>query len=214
MLSRDPTWITYLAATAADLKAAAPPVRQAPTITVATIVALELYVISSDEPAYLRGIAWIALLMVYCSLRTDDAQGILPNSCVLSNLGFKAVLGRTKTTGADRRNHLVLIFIERGIFRKPLLAVINEISDPRWPRAPMCDFQPTAELCPILVTVAQGAAAPAAKNLEPDIGIHHTTEVFHHREVSLANEARQQNCIFLTILPLHGCPLRIVDVTS
>ena len=74
MLSRDPTWISYLAATTADLKAAAPPARQAPMITVATIVALELYVISSDEPAYLRGIAWIALLMVYCSLRTDDVQ--------------------------------------------------------------------------------------------------------------------------------------------
>ena len=115
MLSRDPTWISYLAATTADLKAAAPPARQAPMITVATIVALELYVISSDEPAYLRGIAWIALLMVYCSLRTDAVQGILPNSCVLSNLGFKAVLGRTKTTGADRRNHLVPIFIERSI---------------------------------------------------------------------------------------------------
>ena len=99
MLSRDPTWISYLAATTADLKAAAPPVRQAPMITVATIAAPESHVISSDEPAYLRGMAWIALLMVYCSLRTDDVQGMLPNSCVLSNLGFKAVLGRTKTRG-------------------------------------------------------------------------------------------------------------------
>ena len=69
---------------------------------------------NEEEPSFLRAIAWVALLMVYCTLRLDDAQGLVPDSMTLTDAGFRAVLGRTKTTGADRRNCEVPVFLERS----------------------------------------------------------------------------------------------------
>ena len=112
MLSRDKTWLAHLAARTAELVAASPPTKQAPMYTVATVVALECYVVS-EAPEYARALAWVALLMVYCSLRADDVQGIIPDSMELSAQGFKARLGRTKTTGPDRRCKEVQIFVHR-----------------------------------------------------------------------------------------------------
>ena len=114
MLSKDVTWLSQLAAMTAELTAEQAPVKQAPMLTVAMVMALELYVVSEEEPSFLRAIAWVALLMVYCTLRLDDVQGLVPDSMTLTDAGFRAVLGRTKTTGADRRNYEVPVFLERS----------------------------------------------------------------------------------------------------
>ena len=84
-------------------------------LTVAIILSLELYVLDKESPPYFRGLAWAVLVMVFCCLRVDDLQGVLPATMSLTTLGFRAVLGRTKTTGTDRRNHEVSIFIERSV---------------------------------------------------------------------------------------------------
>ena len=115
MLSRDPTWLAQLASMTADLTSQQPPVKQAPMLTVAIILSLELYVLDKESPPYFRGLAWAVLVMVFCCLRVDDLQGVLPATMSLTTLGFRAVLGRTKTTGTDRRNHEVSIFIERSV---------------------------------------------------------------------------------------------------
>ena len=115
MFCKDATWLSHRASLNADLRTAAPPVQQAPMLTVAMVVSLELHVMKEDEPPFARGIAWIALLMVYCSLRTDDAQAIVPGSLCLTRVGLRGVLGRTKTTGTDRRNREVPIFVERSV---------------------------------------------------------------------------------------------------
>ena len=115
MFSRDPTWLAQLASMTADLTSQQPPVKQAPMLTVAIILSLELYVLDKESPPYFRGLAWAVLVMVFCCLRVDDLQGVLPATMSLTTLGFRAVLGRTKTTGTDRRNHEVSIFIERSV---------------------------------------------------------------------------------------------------
>ena len=80
--------------------------------TVATVVALECCV-ASEAPQYARALAWVALLMVYCSMRADDVQGVRPETMQLTSAGFRAKLGRTKTTGPDRRTKEVQIFVHR-----------------------------------------------------------------------------------------------------
>ena len=112
MLSRDKTWLAQLSSLTTEVVSQSPPVKQAPMYTVATVVALECYV-ASEAPAYARALAWVALLMVYCSLRADDVQGIRPETMQLTSAGFRAKLGRTKTTGPDRRVKEVQIFVHR-----------------------------------------------------------------------------------------------------
>ena len=112
-LSTDATWQAHLKSLTADLVSAQGKVQQAPMMTVAMIVSLELHVGREDEPEYFRAIAFVALLAVYGSMRMDDLQGILPVTMRLTAQGFRATLGRTKTTGADRRNKEVSVFVHR-----------------------------------------------------------------------------------------------------
>eukprot|EP00439_Symbiodinium_sp_Y106_P017613 s9630_g2.t1 len=58
MLSRDPTWLAQLASMTADLTSQQPPVKQAPMLTVAIILSLELYILDKESPPYFRGLAW------------------------------------------------------------------------------------------------------------------------------------------------------------
>ena len=112
--SRDNTWLAQLSSLTADLKAASPPTKQAPMISTAMIVSLELHVVKKDETPFERALAWVALVAVFASMRIDDLQGVIPKSMTLTDAGFRAVLGRTKTTGSDRRHHEVPIFIQRN----------------------------------------------------------------------------------------------------
>ena len=112
-MSTGTTWLAHLRSLTADLVSEQGPVVQAPLMTVAMVVSLELHVGKENEPEYFRAMAFIALLAIYGSLRMDDVQGILPATMQLSDQGFRAVLGRTKTTGSDRRNKEVSVFIHR-----------------------------------------------------------------------------------------------------
>ncbi|CAE7351564.1 unnamed protein product [Symbiodinium sp. CCMP2592] len=112
-LSSDTTWLAHLKSLTADLVGEQAPVQQAPMMTVAMIISLELHIAREDEPEYVRAMAFVALLAVYGSMRMDDLQGILPATMRLTAQGFRATLGRTKTTGADRRNKEVTVFIHR-----------------------------------------------------------------------------------------------------
>ena len=87
MFSRDPTWLAQLASMTADLISQQPPVKQAPMLTVAIILSLELYVLDKESPPYFRGLAWAVLVMVFCCLRVDDLQGVLPATMSLTNIG-------------------------------------------------------------------------------------------------------------------------------
>ena len=112
-LSNDVTWQAHLKSLTADLVSEQRPVQQAPMLTVAMVVSLELHVGRDDEPEYCRAIAFVALIAVYGSMRMDDLQGLLPASMKLTAQGFRATLGRTKTTGADRRHKEVSVFVSR-----------------------------------------------------------------------------------------------------
>ena len=114
MLSRDKTWLAQLAAITEELERDQPNVRQAHMLTVATVVALEVYTTLATVPAYERAIAFVALLMVYCSLRADDVQGLDPASLEVTSSGMRARLTHTKTTGPGKRIKEVIIHVRRS----------------------------------------------------------------------------------------------------
>ena len=115
MISRDPTWVTQLRSMTADLVSASPAEAHASMFTVAILLALELFACRTGYPLYLRALAFVQLIMVWCSMRADDVQGLLPDTMRLDDSGFSMDLDRSKTTGPDRRTKRVKIFIERSI---------------------------------------------------------------------------------------------------
>ena len=114
-LCRDKTWLGYLKSLTAEINSESAETRQAPMITVATVVALEIAMFLPATSDYTQGLIWAILLMLWCSLRADDLQGVIPRTMVLNGSGFSATLGRTKTTGSDRRSKTVKIFVARSL---------------------------------------------------------------------------------------------------
>ena len=115
MISRDPTWITQLRSMTADLVSTAPAEAHASMFTIAILLALELFICRQGYPLYLRALAFVQLIMVWCSMRADDVQGLLPETMRLDDSGFSMDLDRSKTTGPDRRTKRVKIFVDRSI---------------------------------------------------------------------------------------------------
>ncbi|CAE7226635.1 FCPC [Symbiodinium sp. CCMP2592] len=114
-ISQDPTWQAQLKSYTADLVSAAPPEQPASMLTVAIILACEIFVCTPGEPSYLRALGFVCLLMVWGSLRADDVQGLLPQTMLLDERGLSIDLARSKTTGPDKRTHTVKVFVERSI---------------------------------------------------------------------------------------------------
>ncbi|CAE7193938.1 unnamed protein product [Symbiodinium sp. CCMP2592] len=113
MLSRDPTWISYSKNVTAELVEKGPMLHQAAQPTVAMALSLELYVFDEDRARYARALAFVALLMLWGSMRSDDVQCMRPESMRLTIEGLSCKLWKTKTTGPDRRINMVQVFISR-----------------------------------------------------------------------------------------------------
>jgi hypothetical protein len=75
--------------------------RKAPRYTVAIVISLELGVCNDMYPTYLRAIMFAMLLCCWCSMRVLDLQGL--NGMKLSEVGLRATLWKTKTTGVNKR---------------------------------------------------------------------------------------------------------------
>ena len=92
-----------------------PPKRTAPAFTVAMALSAELGVCREDGPIVFRVLCFVMLLMIWCSLRTDDVLWIDRSRANLSELGFRGVLLRTKTSGAGRKVKELPIFVSRVV---------------------------------------------------------------------------------------------------
>ena len=76
-------------------------------------VAAELVVVDADESVVFRVLCFVLLLMIWCSMRTDDVLWVDRSRATLSELGFRGVLLRTKTSGVGRRVKELPIFVSR-----------------------------------------------------------------------------------------------------
>ena len=70
----------------------------------------------SSAPAFHRAIAWIRLIKVWSSMRSDDVTGIDINTLVLDSAGFSATLSRTKVSGPGRTVRWIPIFVSLNAF--------------------------------------------------------------------------------------------------
>ena len=85
--------------------------KKAPRPTMQIMTALELVIMNGDAPRYWRAYAWFKLVKIWGSLGWDDSKGWLPMTTFLSSDGLTATIGRTKTTGADKKVNALPLFI-------------------------------------------------------------------------------------------------------
>eukprot|EP00974_Lingulodinium_polyedra_P100675 9751452-Lingulodinium_polyedra.AAC.1 len=67
------------------------------------MLSLELFVVNKGHPTFLRFFAWVKLLKVWASLRSDDTLGVRPELVKMSKSGIEGLLDRTKVSGPGRR---------------------------------------------------------------------------------------------------------------
>ncbi len=96
-----------------ELSVGGPPRRTAPVFTVAMVIAAELVVTDPETEVVLRMMAYILLLMVWGAMRTDDVLWLDRSRTMLSEVGWKSVLVRSKTSGAGRRVRELPVFVSR-----------------------------------------------------------------------------------------------------
>ena len=96
-----------------DLSTGRPPRKTAPVYTVATVVAAELLVLDRNQGDVARLCAYVLLLMIWGALRTDDVQWLDKSRTCLTEVGWRSVLVRSKTSGAGRRVRELPVFVSR-----------------------------------------------------------------------------------------------------
>lgn len=96
-----------------QLSSDAVPKRTAPMYTVAMVLAAELLVADEAAGTVARVLAFIFLVMVWAALRTDDVLWIDRSRLLLSEIGLRGVLIRSKTSGAGRRVRELPFFVVR-----------------------------------------------------------------------------------------------------
>ncbi len=89
------------------------PKKTAPLFTVAMVLAAELLVVDGDACMVARVLAFFYLVMVWGALRTDDVLWLDRSRFILSEIGLRGVLLRTKTSGAGRRVRELPVFVIR-----------------------------------------------------------------------------------------------------
>ena len=108
-------WIQALKACISELEQGAKPVRKAPPLSVAMVLALEEFVVEEENPLYARAIAWVTLVCVWACMRVSDLEGLAPGRITVNHRGLRGFLTRTKTTGPGKQVREVPVFIARNV---------------------------------------------------------------------------------------------------
>ncbi|CAE7568785.1 unnamed protein product, partial [Symbiodinium necroappetens] len=109
-------WVGYASfGRGAELEQDAAPVKQAPMYPIIVLLACELVVCDPSACLGARFYSSVLLLLVWATLRVDDLQNFNPASVLLSQIGLKFTLDRTKTSGAGKHVGKLRAFVMRGI---------------------------------------------------------------------------------------------------
>ena len=95
-----------------ELARGAAPTKKASGFRQVLMVSLELYIVDDSNQPYLRAFAWVRLVKVWASLRSDDLGGMLPEELQRLDTGLKGLLDRTKTSGPGKRVRWLSIWID------------------------------------------------------------------------------------------------------
>ena len=114
-ISMDELWKSHVKSWTAELCGEAPPRKSAEMYTVAMLLSLELLVMDVESSVFDRALAWVVLCMVWGAMRCDDVQAVIPGRMLLSNYGLKLVLGKSKTSGPDKRQKELCVHLLRTL---------------------------------------------------------------------------------------------------
>ena len=114
-LSEDMLLVEGVRSWKAELEQDAAPVKQAPMYPIIVLLACELVVCDPSACLGARFYSFVLLLLVWATLRVDDLQNVNPASVLLSQIGMKFTLDRTKTSGAGKHVGKLQAFVMRGI---------------------------------------------------------------------------------------------------
>ena len=107
------------------------PKKTAPLFTVAMVISAEILVMDLGSPLVTRVLAFLFLVMIWGALRTDDLLWLDRSRLLLSEIGLRGVLLRTKTSGAGRRVRELPVFVIRTA-RVPWCAVLVCAQEGSW----------------------------------------------------------------------------------
>lgn len=92
----------------------APPRKPAEMYIVATPTPPEVVVAHITRVVYSRALAWVVLCVVLGAMRCDDVRAVLPHRSIISAMGMRLVLGRTKMSGPDKIQKEVSVRVHRA----------------------------------------------------------------------------------------------------
>lgn len=113
-ISKSAMWMNAIASKELDLDTDRGERKKAPSFLYVMVVSLELYVLNEGNPRFARAFAWVRLLKLWGSLRSDDLQGILPSTMIHYKDYFEAKVQRTKTTGPGKMTRWVNVVVDRS----------------------------------------------------------------------------------------------------
>ena len=112
--SLQPIVVSTVKSIAATLSAGAAPTRKAPALSIYVFIALEVYICDDTHPLFLRGFAWLKLIMVWGALRTNDLQGICPHHLRCTQSGLALLIDRSKASGPGKRMRWLPAYVAAG----------------------------------------------------------------------------------------------------
>ena len=89
---------------------------QAPPLFLALLAAVERYVLDTSQPLYCRAYVAYPLTRNLASLRFSDPLGLAPGRLTAKARGYSGAQTRTKTSGADKKMPVLLIFLSDDAF--------------------------------------------------------------------------------------------------
>ena len=90
------------------------PSRKAPAYPVAVVQALERHVLDETVLPYVRVFAWLRLVLIWASCRSDDLIRVVPSEVQLDDGVLEVRLRQTKTTGPGKRVEVAFAWVGPG----------------------------------------------------------------------------------------------------
>jgi hypothetical protein len=112
-ISKEAIWINAVDSWKMQLQQGNTARRLAEILPISILLALEIYVCSETNPSYLRALGWLYLVMHWCTLRSDDCQGIAPFRSSLGNDCWQGTLIKSKTSGPGKKFLELPLYINR-----------------------------------------------------------------------------------------------------
>jgi hypothetical protein len=102
MISRNAMYINTTDVIVMQAQQNSAAVKKAPSMLIAVLISMELYVCDASKPRYKRGIAWTKLIKNWTSMRFDDLMGVDPQRMSLSSQCWRGIITRSKVSGPGK----------------------------------------------------------------------------------------------------------------